>query len=218
MSRRQPSAQEMVNELLDLGFNLMAKATSGPSLRRAMQYRDGLLISLLALVPLRRHNIARVELGHNLVQSSGGWMISLDAEDTKTHAPLELDLPQPLVDPLYLYLQEHRPVLVRRTGRWHRDAGNSLWVSKDGSPMTEMAIYDVIRSRTKAAFGKPLNPHLFRDAAATTLAISSPKHVRSAAPLLGHRTFGTTERYYIQAMGLDAHRRFIDAVHPRRKS
>ena len=83
--------------------------------------------------------------------------------------------------------------------------------------MTEMAIYDVIRGRTKAAFGKALNPHLFRDAAATTLAISSPKHVRSAAPLLGHRTFTTTERHYIQAKGLDAHRQFIAAVHPRRK-
>ena len=85
--------------------------------------------------------------------------------------------------------------------------------------MTEMAIYDLIRARTKAAFGKALNPHLFRDAAATTIAISSPEHVRSAAPLLGHRTFTTTERHYIQAMGLDAHRRFVNAVrHTGRKS
>lgn len=78
--------------------------------------------------------------------------------------------------------------------------------------MTEMAIYDVIRGRTKAAFGNALNPHMFRDAAATTLAISAPERVRSAAPLLGHRTFATTERHYIQATGLDAHRRFVNAL------
>ena len=209
---------KLSNELLDLGFNLMANANTQAGWQRAAQYRDGLLIAFLALVPLRRRNLAGLRLEHTLLQSPGGWLISLGASDTKTHAPLELDLPDLLVEPLRQYLRCHRHVLVQRTGRWHGDAGDALWISKDGSPMTEMAIYDAIRSRTKAAFGKPLNPHLFRDAAATTLAISSPKHVRSAAPLLGHRTFGTTERYYIQAMGLDAHRRFIDAVHPRRKS
>ena len=37
--------------------------------------------------------------------------------------------------------------------------------------MTEIALYDRIRARTKAAFGAAINPHLFRDAAATTMAV-----------------------------------------------
>lgn len=153
----------------------------------------------------------------DLVQLNGTWSITIEAEHSKTHTPLELDLPDLLVDSLLEYLTEYRPVLASRRGRWHRNAGDALWIIKDGSPMTEMAIYDAVRSHTRAAFGKPLNPHLFRDAAATTLAIHAPQQVRSAAPLLGHRTFSTTERHYIQAMGLEAHRRFVDAVHLRRK-
>ena len=82
--------------------------------------------------------------------------------------------------------------------------------------MTQMAIYDRIRARTQEAFGAPVNPHLFRDSAATTMAIADPQHVRAAAPLLGHRTFSTTERYYVQAMGLKAHRAYISTVFGRR--
>jgi integrase len=80
------------------------------------------------------------------------------------------------------------------------------------SHMTQIAIYDRIRARTKEAFGVAINPHLFRDGAATTLAIADPEHVRAAAPLLGHRSFGTTERNYIQAKGLEAHRKFVAVV------
>jgi integrase/recombinase XerD len=78
--------------------------------------------------------------------------------------------------------------------------------------MTQMAIYDRIRAQTKQHFGVALNPHLFRDAAATTLAIADPAHVRLAAPLLGHRTFTTTEKYYRQARAHDAHRAFVEAL------
>ena len=57
-----------------------------------------------------------------------------------------------------------------------------------------------------------LCPHLFRDAAATTLAIADPAHVRVAAPLLGHRTFATTERHYRQARAYEAHRSYLDVL------
>ena len=50
--------------------------------------------------------------------------------------------------------------------------------------MTQMALYDRIMLQTKAAFGLPLNPHLFRDCAATSIAIQDPEHVRIAASLL----------------------------------
>ena len=75
-----------------------------------------------------------------------------------------------------------------------------------------MTIYNSIRMHTEKAFGRAVNPHLFRDAAATTLAIADPAHVRIAAPLLGHRTFTTTERYYQQAQSFDAHRAYVDAL------
>ena len=123
-----------------------------------------------------------------------------------------------LLGPLLTYLNVHRPQLAAMNGRWAKPVEDALWVSADGSPMTEMAIYDRIRAHTGRAFGAAINPHLFRDAAATTLAIADPAHVRVAAPLLGHRTFLTTERHYQHAQSFDAHRAYVDAVFGKGKS
>ena len=78
--------------------------------------------------------------------------------------------------------------------------------------MTQMAIYDRIRERTRVKFRTAINPHLFRDAAATTMAIADPAHMRLAAPLLGHRTFSTTEKYYQQAKTYEAHQAYMKAI------
>ena len=64
-----------------------------------------------------------------------------------------------------------------------------------------------IQERTKAAFGQSIPPHWFRDAAATSIAIDDPVHVRDAHLILGHADLATTEKHYIQARSLQASRR-----------
>jgi len=208
---RNKSHLRLSEELLDLGLRLIDEAADEDLTPRqaATMHRDGLLIAFLALVPLRRKNLARLTLGVNLIDLDGAWLLVLEETETKTHQLHETLWPDDLVAPLMIYLETHRPHLASLTGRWAKPVGDLLWVSTDGSPMTEMAIYDRIRARTKAAFGAALNPHLFRDAAATTLAIADPEHVRVAAPLLGHRTFATTEKYYQQATAMQAHRTYV---------
>jgi integrase len=200
------------NELVDLGFKLIREAEDLVGLDAAIIHRDGLLIGFLALIPLRRRNLADLVLERTLIREGAAWIVAFGEGDTKTHAPFEVGLPDVLRPPLETYLGVHRPALEGRGGRWTRPIGGALWVSKDGSPMTQMALYDRIRARTKEHFGVPLNPHLFRDAAATTLAIADPAHVRVAAPLLGHRSFATTERHYRHARANDAHHAFVEAL------
>jgi integrase len=209
---RDKSNLRLSDELLSLGVELIDHASRANGLPAAILHRDGLLIALFALIPLRRRNMAGLRLYKNLIAIDTNWLIALDASETKTHAPLEMNWPDELLAPLNAYLSIHRPLLASSLGRWSKPTGNALWVSSDGSPMTEIAIYDRIRKHTKDAFGVAMNPHLFRDAAATTLAITDPEHVRVAAPLLGHRTFITTERHYQQAKALEAHRTYIDAL------
>ena len=74
--------------------------------------------------------------------------------------------------------------------------------------MGYFAIATTIARRTATAFGRPINPHLFRDCAATSIAIDDPEHVRVASQILGHRSTATTERYYNQAQAIDAARRY----------
>lgn len=209
---RDKTCHRLSHELVDLGLRLMAGAGPSGSLMGAIQHRDGLIIALLALVPLRRRNLADLELGRSLIANGDTFLIVFAERETKTGAPLELLLPDILKGPMRDHIDLWRPVLAGRRGRWTRRLGKALWVSSDASPMTQIALYDRIRARTRDAFGAPINPHAFRHAAATTQAIADPANVRVAAPLLGHRTFTTTERYYQQASAYEAHRSFIEVI------
>jgi integrase len=206
----------LTDELLSLGLKLIAKTIEYKGWEASILFRDGLIIAFLALIPVRRRNIADLILNENLVAIDAGWLVIYDETETKTHEPHEVLLPEILNEPLKTYISIHRLCLIAREGRWTSDPKGALWISKDGSAMTEMAIYDRIRFRTNEEFGKPMSIHAFRHAAATTLAIADPKHVRVAAPLLGHRTFTTTETYYQQAQTLEAHRDYVATLAKRR--
>ena len=52
---------------------------------------------------------------------------------------------------------------------------------------------------TRAAFGKGLSPHRFRDAFATTIAVQRPERIGIVTPLLGHGTVTTAQRHYNRA-------------------
>jgi integrase/recombinase XerD len=183
-------------ELLALGRRLMATAVTATGLsqrRRARRYRDGLMIALLAARPLRLANLVQLMLGRELVRRGEGWWLEIPGADTKTGAPLELPFPDELVPALEAYLSTWRPQLARPG----RSTGcSALWLSNRGRGLSDQQAYSQIVAHTRAAFGQPVNPHLFRDTAATTLARDRPAQVRLAAPLLGHRSYATTERYY----------------------
>jgi integrase len=197
------------DQLVGLGLALIEKAArQSTPLRSALLFRDGLIIAFLALRPLRLRNLAGLTLGKDLVRVGENWSIVLPPAATKTHVTLEYSWPEPLKAALETYLAVHRPILVSRNGRRRAPIEDRLWVSSDGSPFTTVGIYQQIIRRTRIAFGRSINPHLFRDIAATAMAIYDPDHVLLAAPLLGHRTFSTTERSYIQAQSLDAHRMY----------
>jgi integrase len=133
------------------------------------------------------------------------------AEETKTHREIEVEWPSALVAALATYLGIHRPVLL------HGSAAKALWIGSSGQALAAHTIRQIIIRRTQAALGVPINPHLFRDCAATTLAIEDPTHVGAAATILGHASSRTTHKHYIQANTLLASRRHLAAVVARRR-
>jgi site-specific recombinase XerD len=193
-------------------MRLMAGASDPADLGHAIAYRDGLIIAFLAMHPVRLRNLADFDLGRNLIRQSTGFMVAFTGGETKNGAPYENTLAEFLVASMDQYLRIWRPVLDARTGRWKRDVGDAVWVSSDGSPMSQKGLSGRIELRTREAFGKAMSPHRFRDAAATTLAINDPARVRVAAPVLGHRSLATTEKHYIQASGLQAQRSYLEVI------
>lgn len=201
------------DELLSLGISLMEQAHQNTTDRlRAIDYRDGLIIALLALRPMRRKNFAALKLDYNIVKQGNTWRIILRPDETKTYNRIDVEWPSDLVDALETYLTVHRPHLISLNGRWAKEIDDALWVSSHGSPMTQVAFYQQVTKRTEAAFGKTINPHRFRHIAASTLAVEDPVHVRVSASILGHSSFRTTEDYYIQAQRAQAHEKFVDQI------
>jgi integrase len=73
-------------------------------------------------------------------------------------------------------------------------------------------IYGCIRARSREGLGRAINPHLFRDCVATSIAIDDPHHVHVASRLLGHRKMSTTEQHYNLARSVEASRLLQNVV------
>ena len=57
-------------------------------------------------------------------------------------------------------------------------ADGRLWLGRSGKPLGSAAIRVQIEQRTKAAFGRAVWPHLFRDCAVTELVDLAPEEIR----------------------------------------
>ncbi|MDX2027189.1 MAG: tyrosine-type recombinase/integrase [Alphaproteobacteria bacterium] len=175
-------------------------------LEEAIEYRDALMLALLAARPMRVRNFTSITLGKHLKQVENGWLISFTADETKTHQPIEFLVPDDLRGWFGHYLKKIRPLFPEA------EISGRLWLNQYGARLGNGFVHSRITRLTKKLFGKPINPHMLRDCAASSLAMVSADLARMAAPLLGHRYFSTTERYYIQANNLEASRLLNDIL------
>ena len=198
------------DQLVELGVEMMTLANVLYGTRAhaaALLHRNGLMIAFLAYCPVRVANLAAIMIGKNLVKRGNSWWVIFTAEETKQKRPLEFSFPASLEAALEHYLAFYRPILA--AGGAHRgSAGQALWISQDGGVFTASGMAQAIERLTKAAFGVEINPHLFRDCAATTIAIHDSGHVQIIASILGHASGATSERHYNQAGSLEAGRRY----------
>lgn len=201
--------------LLQLGLDLMEEAenTAAPTRRDAVRYRDGLLIAVLASRVMRLRNLTSIEIRGHLMEIDTQWSLTFAATETKNHRSWTNSWPERLVPHLLRYLEFYRLLLM--DGRYH---GNHLWISKRPGPLTDNGIYYAVTTRTKVAFGKSVNPHLFRDAAATSLAVHDPANVQLSRHILGHASYRTAQDYYNQARSLEASSNLNAAIEKLRKS
>jgi len=193
-----PRSQEVTSaQLFALGLQLMAEAensalvTGRISKYDALTYRDGLIIALLAAVPLRKRTLAALTVNQHLIKIGDDWLLDIPALDTKTRRAMECPIPAVLSGPLDRYLAAFRTAITGASTH------PGLWPSAKGHPMGGGAIYDAMRRRTMVGLGLPINLHRFRGAAGSLWSILDPANVLGVKDLLGHTDFGTTERHYM---------------------
>ena len=201
--------------LLDVGATLAGPkaASTTNDLQRALKQRDGAMIALLALMPMRLRALSTLEIGASLFVFPDKISVALSAEMTKTGVPWEADVPEAAATILRRYIDHARPVLLARGNQQHF----RLWVEKKGAPMKQSAIGHRISETTLAQTGIRIPAHFFRDAAATTLAREHSDAARLIRPLLAHSGFETAEKHYIQAQTLDASRAFMGVLAAHKK-
>lgn len=178
-------------QLYAIGLQLMVEAEAAAlaagqvTREHALAYRDGLIIALLAAVPLRKRTVAALTINQHLVKIGNRWLLDIPAADTKTRRPLEFPISETLSERIDLYLARFRCAI---TGA---NEHPGLWPSARGKPMDSGSIYDAVCRRTTEALGFPFNLHSFRRAAGNLWSISDPANVRGVKDLLGQTDFGT---------------------------
>jgi site-specific recombinase XerD len=189
--------------LVEAGLSLIADAettTSLTSLRRARQVRNGLMIALLALCPIRLKNFAALEIGRTFVEIKGKWWVVLAASETKENRADERPVDGMLNAAIKSYIATFRPVLQVRGS-----SSSALWLSSnDGMPMTYDGIELTIKTTTLSTIGVAVSPHLFRTSAASTAATRAGANPHLATALLHHTDPTVTNEHYNRASSVTA--------------
>jgi len=188
--------------LVECGLTLMAEAESSATLSglaKARQFRNGLMVAMLAIHPIRLKNFASLEIGRNLVKIDGWWWIVLSATETKESRPDERRIDNLIAPSLETYLRKHRPLLEGRHAK-----SNGLWLSLNGNPMTYHAVANAVTRSAGEATGVAVSPHMFRSAAASSAAVHAGYSPHLASALLHHRDRRVTEEHYNRASSLSA--------------
>lgn len=194
-----------ITELIALGRQLMQNSEMSRDrtpIARALLYRDGLMIALLATDPLRLKNIRILEIGRTILKDGETWSLALSPKNTKNkreHIAVLPDWIGPYIDS---YIEAYRPYFP------NADKSDALWMSRQGNQLSEISFERVTEKRTLAAFGKAINPHLFRDCLATSTAVHHGARMGLAMTILGHQSSKVTERHYNQANMIDAVRAY----------
>jgi integrase len=189
--------------LVEAGLTLITEADGSGDLslfKRAIGFRNGLMVALLALYPIRIKNFAALEIGRTLAKVNDVWWILLPASETKEGRDDERRIDQIVAGPLDRYIAVYRPILARKDS-----TSNALWISaNDGQPMGESGVARAITSTTLSTVGVSVSPHLFRMSAASTAAMRANDHPRLGSAILHHRSRAITDKNYNRATTMSA--------------
>jgi integrase len=203
----------MAEQLVEAGLTLIieAKDLIRADFKRARGIRNGLMLALLALCPIRRKNFAALEIGNTFKQTRGRWWIALPGRSTKMQKPEERPVAEWLNPFIDLYLNEARPVLLDGSLDIH-----ALWISsKTRQPMRARKVGSLITQITRETIGIGISPHLFRTADATTVAEACGDMPHLASALLGHPNSKITEEHYIRPSSLNAAKEYANIIERR---
>jgi integrase len=192
----------LTERLVEAGLTLIREAEmfGKTPLARAVGVRNGLLIALLALHPIRIKNFAALTIEETFLNIDGRWWLHIPSENTKSHRVDERQVPEFITEAVNNYVRTHRAILCRGDAKQ-----SALWISSTtGRQLTTKNLGTLISRLTLETLGVDVSPHLFRTAGASTAAVYGGNHPHLASALLNHRDTRVTEEHYNRATTFSA--------------
>jgi integrase len=201
----RPKSHRIVSSerLLVLGLELIRRGETSEyltELGRARLVRDGVIIALLALCPIRLRNLAELGLGRQLRRIGETWWLILAGDETKTGHPDERPVPKIVGEAIEQWFGHWRLVF--------HPSDDAFWPSVKGGALAYTYVGHIITETTRRELGIAVNPHLFRDCAVYTVAINAGDRMGITSGLLHHTNRHTVEKHYNKGASHDAVRRY----------
>ena len=220
--RPKPPRLATIRELLILGRDMFIDGAfeieSADEVQGAVMLRDGLMILLLAARPaLRRRALCALRLGETIFLDDCDVRAELPRELIKTRHSVSFCYPRELYPYVKYYVEMARPVLLDNAFSRNAIDEGWFWVNRRGRRIRRDYATCRIPNLIEERLGKRVSLHLFRDCAATDLAMIDPLHAGIIKDVLQHTSLKTSYDYYIQAGSARAIKRYASVLANLRK-
>jgi integrase/recombinase XerD len=173
------------------------------SRKAAIRFRDGLLVCVLACVPVRIECLWHSDIGQHLfVEEDIGWL-RFAAEETKEDRADTRLLSFELVELLVEYRRQWRTRLKSR------ESDQALWIGRNGRRLSVQNMRRIITDNTFLHLGVRITPHLVRDCVATLIKQRYPDKSEVAIHILHHGSETTGRCYQEQCRQIEVQRRAL---------
>ena len=208
---RQFADDKVIRTFLTLPDRLIEKALRLPvNTRAALMVQKAVAIALLSVAPLRLENLRCLDRRQHFRRAFSvddpRHQLVIPAAVVKNKVDLEFPIPPRIMDMIELYIATYQPLLT------NGHPSTLLFPGRTGQAKHDTALRSNITDVVYKELGLRVNPHLFRDCVATSIALEDPEHVMITISILGHSSLSTAEKYYNQARSIEAGRAYQDVV------
>lgn len=160
-----------------------------PIKRKAVLAQMAAAIALQLVIPLRKSNLAAIDLfGHMVANRNGVYLVIPEAE-TKNGAEVNFQIPGFALDVIKWYIREHRPHLLQ-------GESTALFPGRNGGCKSAHTLGLQISETVRKFTGLPFHPHLFRHLAGKIFLDANPGNYEVVRQLLRHKRIDTTTGAY----------------------